>query len=60
MLFYSTPANIVKLKLANVSQWANSGNTVTQGEHTYAVYNASSAAAAQLLIDQHMVLANHG
>ncbi len=35
-------------------------NTVTQGDHTYAVYNASSAAAAQLLIDQHMVLANHG
>ncbi len=35
-------------------------NTVTEGDHTYAVYNASSAAAAQLLIDQHMVLASHG
>jgi hypothetical protein len=44
----------------DLSQWANTGNTVTEGEHTYAVYNASSAAAAQLLIDQHMVLANHG
>jgi hypothetical protein len=35
-------------------------NTVTEGDHTCAVYNASCAAAAQLLIDQHMVLANHG
>jgi hypothetical protein len=44
----------------DLSQWANPGNTVTEGDHTYAVYNASSAAAAQLLIDQHMVLASHG
>jgi VCBS repeat-containing protein len=44
----------------DLSQWANTGNTVTEGDHTYAVYNASSAAAAQLLIDQHMVLASHG
>ena len=77
-MFCSTPANTLKLSLADVlsvatdasiandtveldlSQWANTGNTVTKGDHTYAVYNASSAAAAQLLIDQHMVLANHG
>lgn len=39
---------------------ANTGNTVTEGDHTYAVYNSAAAAAAQLLIDQHMVLANHG
>ena len=44
----------------DLSQWANTGTTVTEGDHPYAVYNASSAAAAQLLIDQHMVLANHG
>jgi hypothetical protein len=44
----------------NMNEWTNTGNTVAQGEHTYAVYNASSDAAAQLLIDQHMVLANHG
>jgi hypothetical protein len=44
----------------DLSQWANTGTTVTEGDHTYAVYNAFSAAAAQLLIDQHMVLANHG
>jgi hypothetical protein len=44
----------------NMNEWTNTGNTVTEGEHTYAVYNASSAAAAQLLIDQHMVLTNHG
>jgi hypothetical protein len=43
----------------DLSQWANTGTTVTEGDHTYAVYNASSAVAAQLLIDQHMVLANH-
>jgi hypothetical protein len=43
----------------DLSQWDNTGTTVTEGDHTYAVYNASSAAAAQLLIDQHMVLANH-
>jgi hypothetical protein len=43
----------------DLSQWANTGNTVTEGDHTYAVYNASSSAAAQLLIDQHMVMVNH-
>jgi hypothetical protein len=46
MLFYSTPAN--------------TGITVTEGDHTYAVYNANASVTAQLLIDQHMVLANHG
>jgi co-chaperonin GroES (HSP10) len=44
----------------DMSHWANSGTTVTQGDHTYAVYNANASAAAQLLIDQHMVLASHG
>jgi ribonuclease PH len=44
----------------DLSQWANTGTTVTEGDHTYAVYNAAASAAAQLLIDQHMVLANHG
>ena len=44
----------------DLSQWVNTGTTVTEGDHTYAVYNAAASAAAQLLIDQHMVLANHG
>jgi hypothetical protein len=43
----------------DLSQWANTGNTVTEGEHTYAVYSASATAAAQLLIDQHMMMVNH-
>ena len=43
----------------DLSQWANTGTTVTDGAHTYAVYNASASAAAQLLIDQHMLVANH-
>jgi hypothetical protein len=44
----------------DIAHWTNTGTTVTENGHSYAVYNASSAAAAQLLIDQHMVLANHG
>ncbi|WP_310614864.1 Ig-like domain-containing protein [Limnohabitans sp.] len=43
----------------DLSQWANTGATVTEGDHTYAVYNASSTTAAQLLIDQHMLVAQH-
>jgi hypothetical protein len=42
------------------SEWSNTGTTVTEGAHTYAVYNASASAAAQLLIDQHMVMTQHG
>jgi hypothetical protein len=43
----------------DAANWTHTGTTVTENGHSYAVYNASSAAAAQLLIDQHMVLANH-
>jgi hypothetical protein len=41
------------------AEWTNSGTTVTEGGHTYAVYNASTDAAAQLLIDQALVNAGH-
>ncbi len=44
----------------NMNEWTNTGTTVAQGEHTYAVYNASSADAVQLLIDQHMAMTQHG
>jgi hypothetical protein len=44
----------------DLAQWANSGSSVTEGEHTYAVYNASSGIAAQLLIDPHMLITTHG
>jgi hypothetical protein len=44
----------------NMSEWTNTGNTVTEGEHTYAVYNANASAAAQLLIDQHIAMTQHG
>jgi hypothetical protein len=43
-----------------MNEWRNSGNTVTEGGHTYAIYNASASVAAQLWIDQHMVLAHLG
>ena len=37
-----------------LKDWINSGTTVTEGSHTYAVYNANATTAAQLLIDQAM------
>jgi hypothetical protein len=37
-------------------EWINTGNTVIEGEHTYAVYNANASSAAQLLIDQAMAI----
>jgi hypothetical protein len=43
----------VNLDIAN---WANLGTTVTENGHSYAVYNATNFAAAQLLIDQHMLM----
>jgi VCBS repeat-containing protein len=43
----------------DVAEWTNSGTTVTEGTHTYAVYNANGTDNAQLLIDQTMLNANH-
>jgi trimeric autotransporter adhesin len=43
----------------DVAEWTNSGTTVTNGTHTYAVYNANATENAQLLIDQAMLNANH-
>jgi hypothetical protein len=40
-------------------EWTNTGTTVTEGEHSYAVYNATTSSEAQLLIDQAMVNAGH-
>jgi hypothetical protein len=40
-------------------EWTNTGTTVAEGEHTYAVYNATTSSEAQLLIDQAMVNAGH-
>ena len=33
-------------------EWHESGNVVTEGGHTYSVYNANATTDAQLLIDQ--------
>jgi methionine-rich copper-binding protein CopC len=38
----------------NMNEWANTGTTVTEGNHSYALYYANGSTAAQLLIDQHM------
>ena len=43
----------------DMSEWTNTGTTVTEGEHTFAVYNANATSAAQLLIDQAMINAGH-
>jgi hypothetical protein len=43
----------------DVAEWTHSGTTVTEGTHTYAVYNANGTDNAQLLIDQTMLNANH-
>ena len=40
-------------------EWTNTGTTVTESEHTYAVYNATTSSEAQLLIDQAMINAGH-
>jgi hypothetical protein len=40
-------------------EWTNTGTTVTEGEHSYAVYNATTSSEAQLLIDQAMINAGH-
>jgi len=34
------------------SEWTSSGTTVTEGGHTYAVYNGNASVAAQLLIEE--------
>ncbi|MDP4732495.1 MAG: Ig-like domain-containing protein [Limnohabitans sp.] len=44
----------------NLGEWLNQGTTVTQNGHSYAVYDAANGAAAQLLIDQHMLVSQHG
>lgn len=43
----------------NTAEWTHSGNTVSEGTHTYAVYNANGADNAQLLIDQTLFNAAH-
>ena len=44
----------------NLNEWLNTGNTVTDHGHSYTVYNGATDSSAQLLIDQHMLMANHG
>ena len=43
----------------NAHEWTSTGTTVTEGDHSYAVYNATTSNEAQLLIDQAMVNAGH-
>ncbi|PUE06853.1 hypothetical protein B9Z51_13055 [Limnohabitans sp. T6-5] len=41
------------------NEWRNTGTTVTEGHHTYAIYRAHDTNAAQLLIDQALLTAAH-
>jgi hypothetical protein len=43
----------------NMADWSDTGTTVTEGTHTYAVYNASTSLTEQLLIDQAILNAGH-
>ncbi|WP_158270489.1 hypothetical protein [Limnohabitans sp. Jir72] len=43
----------------DTAHWTNTGTTVTDNGHSYAVYNATNDASAQLLIDQHMLMTQH-
>jgi hypothetical protein len=43
----------------DVTDWTYSGSTVTEGTHSYAVYNANATESAQLLIEQTMLNAHH-
>ena len=38
----------------------HTGTTATNNGHIYEVYSAANGAAAQLLIDQHMLMAHAG
>lgn len=44
----------------SANEWSNTGTVVTDNGHDYAVYNASNGAAAQLLVDQHMLVSHNG
>ena len=42
------------------NEWVDTGKTATNNGHTYEVYSAANGAAAQLLIDQQMLMAHAG
>ena len=44
----------------SANEWTHSGTVVTDNGHDYAVYNASNGAAAQLLVDHHMLVSHNG
>jgi hypothetical protein len=43
----------------DLAEWVNTGNAVSDGGHTYAVYSDVAMHSAQLLIDQAMLTAHH-
>ena len=43
----------------DLAEWVNTGNAVSEGGHTYAVYSDVAMHSAQLLIDQAMLTAHH-
>ena len=57
-LMLTGDANDTAVFAAN--EWVDTGKTATNNGHTYEVYSAANGAAAQLLIDQHMLMAHVG
>ncbi|MGV0984163.1 MAG: Ig-like domain-containing protein [Limnohabitans sp.] len=43
----------------DIAHWTNTGTTVTENGHSYAVYSTATDSSAQLLIDQHMLMTQH-
>jgi hypothetical protein len=57
-----TPAGVLQVTgdaddtaVIKADEWLSTGNVVADHGHNYAVFNAANGAAAQLLIDQHML-----
>jgi hypothetical protein len=57
-LMLTGDANDTAVIAAN--EWVHTGTTATNNGHTYEVYSAANGVAAQLLIDQYMLMAHTG
>jgi len=44
----------------SANEWSNTGTVVTESGHDYTLYNAANGGAAQLLVDQHMLVSHNG
>lgn len=46
--------DVLSVQLA--TDWANTGSVVASNDHSYVVFSANANSAAQLLIDQHLLI----